>query len=141
MTWDAGLQPERAELAWRRTVLSVTAGTVIAARYLGQQNMVFGLVLPAVALCGGLVLLQVGTIRFRRINHLLRAPAPRSESGPDGPTPDTRDPQTSEPDPAAPDPEHDPVMPGAFMLATLSAMVLVIGLVSVAFILSTALRG
>ncbi|GAB3163456.1 hypothetical protein GCM10027059_17840 [Myceligenerans halotolerans] len=111
--WDAGLQPERAELAWRRTVLTVTAGTVLAARYLGQSHHVLGLLLPLLALAGGLVLLRVGTLRFRTLNARLRAAG-------------------SQP--------VEPVMPGAAMLGLLAAMCLLIGAVSTVFIVATALR-
>ncbi|MBE1875795.1 DUF202 domain-containing protein [Myceligenerans pegani] len=111
--WDAGLQPERAELSWRRTVLAVTAGTVIAARYLGQSHPVFGLLLPLVALVGGLVLLRIGTLRFRRLDARLRAAG-------------------SQP--------SEPVMPGAAMLGLLALMCLLIGVTSTAFIVVTALR-
>lgn len=112
--WDAGLQPERAELAWRRTVLTVTAGTVIAARYLGQSHPVFGLMLPLAALAGGLTLLYLGTSRFRVLGARLREAGTR---------PDV------------------PVMPGAGMLALLTVMTLLIAATSTVFILVTALRG
>ncbi|MFC7404058.1 DUF202 domain-containing protein [Georgenia alba] len=111
--WDAGLQPERTELAWRRTVLAVTTGTVIAARYLGASSVVLGLALPLLALLGGVVLLQAGTVRFRRLNDELYA------SGTD-------------------DPDR-PVLPGGAMLAVVTTMSVGIAVVSAAFILTTAL--
>lgn len=111
--WDAGLQPERAELAWRRTVLAVTAGTVVAARYLGQSHPVLGLLLPVLALAGGLLLLRVGTLRFRRLTSRLHAAGAQ---------------------PAV------PVMPGAAMLGVVAGMCGLIGATSVAFIVVTALR-
>ncbi|AEG45301.1 DUF202 domain-containing protein [Isoptericola variabilis] len=109
--WDAGLQPERTELAWRRTVLAVTAGTVVAARYLGASSVVLGLALPLLALLGGLLLLHAGTVRFRRLDAALREAGPR---------------------PAG------PVMPGAGMLATLAAMCVGVGVVSAVFVVATA---
>ncbi|MBL0888537.1 DUF202 domain-containing protein [Myceligenerans indicum] len=109
--WDAGLQPERAELSWRRTVLSVTAGTVVAARYLGQSHPVLGALLPLAALGGGLLLLRLGAIRFRRLNARLRAVG-------------------SQP--------AEPVMPGAGMLGLLTGMCVLIGVTSVVFIMVTA---
>ncbi|MBO0609435.1 DUF202 domain-containing protein [Myceligenerans salitolerans] len=111
--WDAGLQPERAELAWRRTVLAVTAGTVVAARYLGQSHPVLGLLLPVLALGGGLVLLGVGTVRFRRLDARLRA-AGRETS--------------------------DAVAPGGAALGVLAAMSLLIAVTSAVFVVVTALR-
>ncbi|GAB4085246.1 hypothetical protein GCM10028784_18760 [Myceligenerans cantabricum] len=111
--WDAGLQPERAELAWRRTILTVTAGTVIAARYLGQSHPVLGLALPLLALVGGAALLWAGTLRFRGLAARLRAAGPRPDR---------------------------PVMPGAGMLAVLTGTCLVIGATSTVFVVVTALR-
>lgn len=32
--WDAGLQPERTELAWRRSALTIALGSLVAARLL-----------------------------------------------------------------------------------------------------------
>lgn len=110
--WDAGLQPERTELAWRRTVLAVTAGTALAGRYLGAGDVVLGLALPLLALVGGLALLHAGTVRFRRLGADLHA--------------------------AGPDPT-EPVMPGALMLGALSLMGVLIGVASAAFVLTTAL--
>ncbi|GAA4429102.1 hypothetical protein GCM10023169_31010 [Georgenia halophila] len=109
--WDAGLQPERTELAWRRTVLATTTGTVLAARYLGASNLMLGLTLPLLAVLGGLVLLYAGSVRFRRLNEDLRAVGESAE---------------------------EPVMPGGAMLAALSGMCVVIALASAAFIVATA---
>jgi uncharacterized membrane protein YidH (DUF202 family) len=110
--WDAGLQPERTELAWRRTVLAVTAGTVLAGRYLGAGDVVLGLALPVLALVGGVALLHAGTVRFRRLGADLRAA---------GPTP------------------AEPVMPGALMLGAIALMGMVIGVTSAVFVVATAL--
>ncbi len=109
--WDAGLQPERTELAWRRTVLAVTGGTVLAGRYLGAGDPVLGLALPVLALLGGLALLHAGTVRFRRLGANLRA----AGSAPAG-----------------------PVMPGAAMLGALTAMCLAIGVASAVFVVAAA---
>lgn len=110
--WDAGLQPERTELAWRRTVLAVTAGTTIAARYLGASQPVLGLVLPAVALLGGLALLRFATLRARRIDRALRT-ATESEN---------------------------PAMPGAALLGVVAALCLAATLVATGYIVSAAVR-
>ncbi|MFD1717770.1 DUF202 domain-containing protein [Georgenia deserti] len=112
--WDAGLQPERTELSWRRTVLAVTAGTAVAARYLGASDPVLSLALPLLALVGGFALLYAGTVRFRGLNDDLRAAG-------EGVSPD------------------EPVMPGGSMLFALTVMTVLIALVSLAFIVLTAL--
>lgn len=44
MIWDAGLQPERTALAWRRTALSVLVGSAAGARLLAPQLGVFAVV-------------------------------------------------------------------------------------------------
>jgi putative membrane protein len=121
--WDAGLQPERTELAWRRTVLAVTAGTVVAARYLGAGDTVLGLALPALALVGGALLLHAGTVRFRRLDAALRA-----RHAADGP---------ERPDGGA-DEGRTPVMPGAGMLGALALMGVVIGVASAVFVVVAA---
>jgi putative membrane protein len=110
--WDAGLQPERTELAWRRTVLAVTAGTVVAARYLGAGDTVLGLALPALALVGGALLLHAGTVRFRRLDAALRSTDTDDGGG--------------------------PVMPGAGMLGALALMGVVIGVASAVFVVLAA---
>ncbi len=109
--WDAGLQPERTELAWRRTVLAVTGGTALAGRYLGSGDPVVGLALPVLALLGGLALLHAGTVRFRRLDASLRA------AGADA---------------------ARPVMPGAVMLGALTVMCLGIGVASAVFVVARA---
>ena len=53
--FDPGLQPERTELAWRRTVLTVAVGSLVALRLLPPVLGVWGLG----AAVGGLVLAGV----------------------------------------------------------------------------------
>ncbi len=108
--WDPGLQPERTELAWRRTVLAVTTGTVTSARYLAAEVPVLGVALPVLALVAGLALLVTGTRRLRRLRHHLLAAAGAAE----------------------------PVMPGAGMLGALAIMCGVVGLAAVAFVITAA---
>ncbi|WP_402469440.1 DUF202 domain-containing protein [Isoptericola aurantiacus] len=109
--WDQGLQPERTELAWRRTVLATTAGTAVAARYLGASQPVLGLVLPLLALLGGLAMLRTSTVRFRRLTDALHTA---------GPAPTV------------------PVMPGGGMLAVVTVAALLIAVVSAVFVITHA---
>lgn len=60
---EAGLQPERTRLAWRRTTLSVTVATVLATR-LALSNGSVGRVLAAVALAGWVAALLVAHPRL-----------------------------------------------------------------------------
>lgn len=57
---DDGLQPERTQLAWRRTSLAVVTGAVVGARLLPEVLGPVGLGLALVALfgAGGLALLS-----------------------------------------------------------------------------------
>ncbi len=51
MMYDPGLQPERTDLAWRRTALSIVVGGLVGLR-----------LLPSVLGSGGAVLAGVGTV-------------------------------------------------------------------------------
>ncbi|MFI7101469.1 DUF202 domain-containing protein [Streptomyces sp. NPDC050161] len=78
---DPGLQPERTRLAWRRTTLSCTAVTVLAARQLAQSRAPGAVQVAAVALVG-VAWLVFGLVAHRRIRAMAagRPPslAPRS---------------------------------------------------------------
>lgn len=76
--WDPGLQPERTALAWRRTVLSLTSGLVIAGRTLARDSSELGVALPCVGLAGGVVVLVLAARRTRQLAAYLRLPASSS---------------------------------------------------------------
>jgi putative membrane protein len=73
---DPGLQPERTELAWRRTLLSIAVGALVSVRVLpevlGEWTIVTGLV--GVALTG--VLWILARRRHARVTAVFRAEAP-----------------------------------------------------------------
>lgn len=66
--FDAGLQPERTLLAWRRTCLSIAAGFVATIKYftdaIGPVAIVLGIV--GIGLAG--VAWLVCTLRYRRVH-------------------------------------------------------------------------
>lgn len=109
--FDPGLQPERTELAWRRTALALGAGSLVALRLL---PVAFGH--PAWAFGGVAGLTMAATFwlaarrRYRAVNDVL---------GRDG--------------------DHG-MLPGASMIASLAALVLAIGIVSLAVVIVTALH-
>lgn len=72
--YDPGLQPERTRLAWRRTLLTLAAGALVALRYLpdplGVWSLGFGLGTWA-------LLWQLATLRGRRTHlALVISPSP-----------------------------------------------------------------
>lgn len=109
--FDPGLQPERTELAWRRTALALGAGSIVALRLLpvtfGHPVWAFG---GFAGLAVAAVLWFTARRRYNAVNDVL------SREGDRG------------------------VLPGASMLATLAALALAIGLVSLAVVIVTAGR-
>lgn len=109
--FDPGLQPERTELAWRRTALALGAGSLVALRLL---PVAFGH--PAWAF-GGLAGLMLAAMlwissrrRYRGVNLVLTSDGDRG------------------------------MLPGASMIAILAVIAFAIGLVSLAVVIVTALR-
>ncbi|WP_152815265.1 DUF202 domain-containing protein [Georgenia subflava] len=113
---DTGQQPERTQLAWRRTVLSVIAGTVIAARYMGGAgNYALALVLPTLAIASAPLLLYACSVRYRHLNECLRADYDVVKA-------------------------NKTVMPGGTLLFALACMSMLISLASGSFIVCAALQ-
>lgn len=109
--FDPGLQPERTELAWRRTALALGAGSLVALRLLpvafGHPAWAFGGVAGLVIAA---VLWLAARRRYRVVNELLCR-----------------------------DGDHA-MLPGAAVIASLAALGLAIGLVSLSVVIVTALR-
>ena len=78
----AGLQPERTALAWRRTALSVTVGSLVGLRVLPPQLGALGYAVSAFGLLWGLDLVLTARRRYRDGARMLRAGADRTPQGP-----------------------------------------------------------
>jgi putative membrane protein len=73
--FDVGLQPERTALSWRRTGLSVCAGSLIAARILPEVFGLWALVPGMIGVAAAIVLLVLAERRYRRVHAMLMASA------------------------------------------------------------------
>lgn len=69
---DAGLQPERTALAWRRTALAVIVGSLVAARLLTPTDGPLSLLLATAGGIGGLLLFVAVAPRRQRLDASLR---------------------------------------------------------------------
>ncbi|WP_144673367.1 DUF202 domain-containing protein [Arthrobacter sp. U41] len=69
--FDAGLQPERTALAWRRMALAVAVGSLAALRILPEVLGLWALVPAALGAAVSLVALIVSQRRYRRIHTIL----------------------------------------------------------------------
>ncbi|MCZ4068857.1 DUF202 domain-containing protein [Microbacterium sp. H37-C3] len=109
--FDPGLQPERTELAWRRTALALGAGSLVALRLFpvafGHPAWAFGGVAGLVAAAA---LWLAARRRYRAVNGVLEREGDRG------------------------------MLPGASPIAALAVVALGIGLVSLAVVIVTALR-
>lgn len=108
--FDPGLQPERTELAWRRTALALGAGSLVALRLFpvafGHPAWAFG---GVAGLVMAALLWFAARRRYRAVNEVLRRDGDRGE------------------------------LPGAILIASLAVIVLVIGFTALAAVLVTAL--
>jgi hypothetical protein len=96
-----GLQPERTALAWRRTALSVTVGSLVGLRVLPPQLGALGYAVSALGLLWGLDLVLTARRRYRDGARMLRA---GGDGTPQGPTTEdiTAGPTTAGPTTAGP---------------------------------------
>lgn len=69
--FDAGLQPERTALAWRRTALAVAVGSLAALRILPEILGLWALIPAALGACVSFVALLLTHRRYRRIHTIL----------------------------------------------------------------------
>jgi putative membrane protein len=63
--FDAGLQPERTALAWRRTALSLAVAGLIGARLLPHYWGAAGLLIAAVGIAASVALVLLAHRRYR----------------------------------------------------------------------------
>ena len=73
--WDAGLQPERTALSWRRTGLALLVGSLLLARVLANTTGVAALAVGAVGLAAAIATLIVVELRYRSHHRRLLASA------------------------------------------------------------------
>lgn len=71
--FDAGLQPERTALAWRRTALAVAVGSLAALRILPEVLGPWALIPTALGAAVSLVALVATQRRYRRMHTILTA--------------------------------------------------------------------
>ncbi|WP_343991545.1 DUF202 domain-containing protein [Terrabacter terrae] len=78
---DVGMQAERTSLAWRRTALSVTVGSLVGLRVLPPQLGALGYAVSALGLVWGLNLALTARRRYRDGARLLRTRAGATTAG------------------------------------------------------------
>lgn len=81
MLLDAGLQPERTRLAWRRTVLALIAGGVLALRALPLRLGAWGLALGIAGMATAVLIAAAAARRQVRVASALRAARPLPPAG------------------------------------------------------------
>lgn len=124
--FDPGLQPERTELAWRRTALAIAIGSLVSLR-------IFPLVLPPAAAAWGLAPGAIGLVAacalwFAARRRQLRVTAWLLSTLPEARTPGTTRPGAT---PVAP--------PGGGMLLALTVLAAVFGALSIVIVVASSL--
>jgi hypothetical protein len=71
--WDPGLQPERTALAWRRTGLALTVGSLIGLRVLPELLGPAAYALAGIGVVASLAALGAAHRRYRTVHRLLVA--------------------------------------------------------------------
>ena len=80
---DPGLQPERTALAWRRTGLALTVGSLIGLRVLPPLLGPAAYLLAGLGVVASLAVLAAGHRRYRRVHRLLLAARVAGRAGGD----------------------------------------------------------
>ena len=149
--FDPGLQPERTELAWRRTALAIAIGSLVSLR-------IFPLVLPPPLAALGFVPGAIGLVAacalwFAARRRLLRTTAwlhstktgpTQAEQAPDGPTQAEQSPDgptQAEQAPEGPTQGRptQAIAPGGGMLLALTALATAFGALSIGIVLVSSL--
>jgi uncharacterized membrane protein YidH (DUF202 family) len=73
--FDAGLQPERTALAWRRTGLAMAGGALVALRVFPGLVGAWAIVPAALAFCVAVAVLVAAHVRYRREHAALTSAA------------------------------------------------------------------
>ena len=81
--WDPGLQPERTALAWRRTGLALTVGSLIGLRVLPPLLGPAAYLLAGLGVVASLAVLAAAHRRYRRVHRLLLAARVAGRAGGD----------------------------------------------------------
>lgn len=83
--WDPGLQPERTHLSWRRTALSVAAGSLIALRVLPLTFHAAVWIIPGlVGVLAAAGIWLIGELRYRAFVRQLDERVPGTDPIPPG---------------------------------------------------------
>ena len=139
--FDPGLQPERTELAWRRTALAIAIGSLVSLRIfplvLPPPLAALGFVPGAIGLVAACALWLAARRRLLRTTawlHSTKTGPTQAEQAPDGPTQAEQSPEG---------PTHgrptQAIAPGGGMLLALTALATAFGALSIGIVLVSSL--